>query len=45
LLAEDELDRLLEAAHSELTEPGCWGMTFTLVQAWGRTPGATEVAA
>ncbi|MDB5058980.1 MAG: hypothetical protein JWO59_2452 [Chloroflexi bacterium] len=41
VLAEDALDRLLEAAKSQLAAPGCWGMTFTLVQAWGRTPGAT----
>jgi SAM-dependent methyltransferase len=41
LLPEGELDRLLEAARRELTEPGRWGMTFTLVQAWGRTPVAT----
>jgi SAM-dependent methyltransferase len=45
LLAEDEFDRLLEAAQTELAEPGLWGMTFTLVQAWGRTPGATRDAA
>jgi SAM-dependent methyltransferase len=45
LLAEDELDRVLEAAQSEVAEPSCWGMTFTLVQAWGRTPGTTGDAA
>jgi SAM-dependent methyltransferase len=45
LLMEGELDRLLEAAQTELAEPSRWGMTFTLVQAWGRTPGATEARA
>jgi ubiquinone/menaquinone biosynthesis C-methylase UbiE len=36
LVAEAELDRLLEAARAELGEPTRWGTTFTLVQAWGR---------
>lgn len=36
LVDEDELDRLMEAARMELADPRRWGMTFTLVQAWGR---------
>ncbi len=32
----DELERILEAAKSELRDPGRWGLTFTLVQCWGR---------
>lgn len=32
----DELERILEAAESELQDPGRWGLTFTLVQCWGR---------
>lgn len=36
LLDETELDRLLDAATAELADPGRWGQTFTLVQAWGR---------
>lgn len=38
LVAEAELDRLLEAAKAELAAPNRWGLTFTLVQAWGRAP-------
>ena len=36
LVDEAELDRLMEAATAELAVPNRWGMTFTLVQAWGR---------
>lgn len=32
----EELERILEAAKSELRDPGRWGLTFTLVQCWGR---------
>jgi SAM-dependent methyltransferase len=39
LIEEAELDRLIEAARAELADPRRWGTTFTLVQAWGRTPG------
>ena len=35
-LTEAELASLREEAESELTEPGRWGTTFTLIQAWGR---------
>jgi SAM-dependent methyltransferase len=38
LVDEPELDRLMEAAKTELAEPTRWGTTFTLVQAWGRVP-------
>jgi SAM-dependent methyltransferase len=40
LVGEDELAELRREAESELAEPGRWGTTFTLVQAWGRPPGA-----
>ena len=36
LVDEPELDRLMEAAKTELAEPTRWGTTFTLVQTWGR---------
>ena len=36
LIDELELDRLLDAAKMELSDPNRWGVTFTLVQAWGR---------
>ena len=36
LVDEDELNRLVSAAKSELAEANRWGMTTTLVQAWGR---------
>jgi hypothetical protein len=32
----DKLERLQEEAEAELQEPGRWGTTFTLLQAWGR---------
>jgi SAM-dependent methyltransferase len=35
-LSEDELDSLRREAESELTAPGRWGTTFTLIQSWGR---------
>lgn len=38
LVDEAELDRLLDAARTELGESTRWGTTFTLVQAWGRAP-------
>jgi SAM-dependent methyltransferase len=34
-LSGDELASLRREAESELTEPGRWGTTFTLVQSWG----------
>jgi SAM-dependent methyltransferase len=36
MLSEDELASLRREAESELDEPGRWGTTFTLIQAWGR---------
>lgn len=39
LVPDGELDRLRERAEAELAEPGRWGTTFTLVQAWGQRPG------
>ncbi len=33
----DDLDRLLADAERELADPRRWGLTFTLVQTWGRT--------
>jgi ubiquinone/menaquinone biosynthesis C-methylase UbiE len=38
LVPEAELDRLMAAAGAELADGRRWGTTFTLVQAWGRTP-------
>jgi SAM-dependent methyltransferase len=35
-LSEDELASLRREADSELADPGRWGTTFTLIQAWGR---------
>jgi SAM-dependent methyltransferase len=35
-LNEDELASLRREAESELAEPGRWGTTFTLIQAWVR---------
>ena len=37
-LGGDELTTLRREAEGELAEPGRWGTTFTLVQAWGRRP-------
>ena len=34
----DELERLENEAERQLQESGRWGITFTLVQAWGRRP-------
>ena len=38
LVAADELEQLLDEAEAELAEPDRWGLTFTLVQAWGHRP-------
>ncbi len=38
-LSEDELASLRRAADSELREPGRWGTSFTLIQAWGTLEG------
>ena len=35
-LSEDELASLRREAEAELSEPGRWGTTFTLIQSWGR---------
>ena len=34
-LSKDELASLRREAETELAEPGRWGTTFTLIQAWG----------
>jgi hypothetical protein len=36
LVEGEELDRLRAEAQTEITAPGCWGTTFTLIQAWRR---------
>jgi ubiquinone/menaquinone biosynthesis C-methylase UbiE len=36
---EQELASLRREAEAELAEPGRWGTTFTLIQAWGRPGG------
>ena len=33
-----ELDRLEKEAETELQEPGRWGTSFIVLQAWGRRP-------
>lgn len=33
----DRLDELVDEAERELEDPGRWGITFTLVQTWGRS--------
>jgi ubiquinone/menaquinone biosynthesis C-methylase UbiE len=33
----DELERREKEAERELKEPGRWGLTFTLIQTWGRS--------
>jgi SAM-dependent methyltransferase len=38
-LSEDELVSLRREAETELAEPGRWGTTFTLIQAWGVLEG------
>ena len=38
-LSRDELASLRTEAERELAEPGRWGTTFTLIQAWGRLEG------
>ena len=38
LVDGDELDELINEAEAEVADPGRWGLTFTLVQAWGRRP-------
>lgn len=38
LVTERELDRLIEQARADLTEPGRWGTSFLLIQAWGKAP-------
>jgi SAM-dependent methyltransferase len=36
LVSADHLDRLRSDGEAELSEPGRWGTTFTLIQCWGR---------
>ena len=38
-LSRDELASLRTEAEGELAEPGRWGTTFTLIQAWGKPEG------
>lgn len=40
IVGPDELERLEGEAERELQEPGRWGITFTLVQSWGRRRAA-----
>jgi SAM-dependent methyltransferase len=39
LVGGEQLDRLIEDAAAELSGPGAWGTTFTLVQAYGIVGG------
>ncbi len=36
IVGADKLEELREAAKEELEQPGRWGTTFTLLQAWGQ---------
>jgi SAM-dependent methyltransferase len=38
-LSRDELASVRSEAERELAEPGRWGTTFTLIQAWGKLEG------
>ena len=38
LVDGDVLDALINESEAEIAEPGRWGLTFTLVQAWGHRP-------
>lgn len=38
LVEQPELDRLVEQAQVDLTESDRWGMSYLLVQAWGKAP-------
>ncbi|MDP8930655.1 MAG: class I SAM-dependent methyltransferase [Actinomycetota bacterium] len=38
LVDPDELAQVLDQAETELADPDRWGLTFTLVQAWGQRP-------
>lgn len=38
LMSSEELERLMNEAEAELAQPGRWGTTFTLIQAWGQRP-------
>jgi len=38
-VTEDELGAIRRDAESELSEPGRWGTTFTLIQSWGKLEG------
>ncbi len=38
LVDADELAALLDEAETELADPDRWGVTFTVVQAWGQRP-------
>jgi SAM-dependent methyltransferase len=38
-LSEDELASLRREAEAEISEPGRWGTTFTLIQSWGKLKG------
>jgi SAM-dependent methyltransferase len=40
LVSADEMEQLRRQGEAELQEPGRWGTTFTLIQCWGRRPGA-----
>ena len=37
-LSEEDLGALRQEAERELSEPGRWGTTFTVIQSWGRRP-------
>jgi hypothetical protein len=43
ILSSRELDLLMTECERTLSSPGCFGLSFTLVQAWGAKPsGSTE---
>jgi hypothetical protein len=42
LVAREELEELRRRAEAEIAQPGRWGTTFTLIQAWATVrPGAS----
>jgi SAM-dependent methyltransferase len=41
----DELKELLPKVETEMSRPGTWGTTFTVIQGWGRVAGGVPLSA